>query len=286
LHTFISQSRARKNEYLLETLTIRRLESAKVMRGEASAASSCSAVTVSRESSSESEAAAASTAVHHVEQYVYYTLVPFIAGEPKGRPVRPFKKALLRALRESSAGKLTRVDATSHTAHTSSHTTEHILRILKIDSGVVALTLLGVGEGFVGLTKIYHHKLAIIPVPFLWYQLTLELLSRIRVVGVLIGMKLDRHFAVCLLDIRLGSILINTNDAVVVLPLALLELQLRVADLLLQGSVCGVGLSCRLELPNGLLPVTALSKGLGASLAGFGVGRIETESFVTVGDGF
>jgi len=53
-------------------------------------------------------------------------------------------------------------------------------------------------------------------------NITLELLGRLRIVRVLVGVILDGHLSVGLLDVGLGGILLDAQNVVVVLPFALL----------------------------------------------------------------
>lgn len=115
---------------------------------------------------------------------------------------------------------------------------------------------------------------------------TLELLCNLWRVRVLVRVQLDGHFPVRLLDLLLAGILLHTQNLVVVFPLALLELEFCVADVLLECGVGWVGLGSSLELAYGLLPFAGLLICLGKGFAGLGEGRVQLERLLAVGDGF
>lgn len=94
----------------------------------------------------------------------------------------------------------------------------------------------------------------------------------------------DGELAVRLLDVRLAGGLVKAENLVVILALALLELELGVADLLCDALVRRVGLLHGLELADDLLPVARLAKGLDLGLARLGVRGIQLQRAVAVGD--
>ena len=72
-------------------------------------------------------------------------------------------------------------------------------------------------------------------------------------IGVFIGMPLECLSLIGLLNLLLGDILPNLEYLVVVLPLGLLELQLRLLQLLPESGRRRVDLLHPLQVPHGLL---------------------------------
>ena len=98
-------------------------------------------------------------------------------------------------------------------------------------------------------------------------------------------MTSQRALPIRLLNLRLARLLIHAQNLIVILALALLQLQLRVAYLPRDTRFARVGFLDVLEFAHGFLPVACRAHGFGLGLARFGVGGIEFESLCAVGDG-
>jgi len=87
----------------------------------------------------------------------------------------------------------------------------------------------------------------------------LEPIGRLFIIRVLVRMMYDSQFPVRLFDLGLRGILLDSEDFVVVFPLALLQFQLRASDILGQAGFLRVGFVKGLQFPNSLVPVSRLS---------------------------
>ena len=143
---------------------------------------------------------------------------------------------------------------------------EHLARVDEVLAAVVALPLLRIAEGLVRLADL------------------LEAVGRFRAVGVLVRVVHDGELAVGLLDLGLARVLVEAEDLVVVLALGLLELELRVADVLGDARLRGVRFRDRFEFPHRIVPVPRLAEGTRLCFARFGVSRVERQSSCTVVD--
>lgn len=94
----------------------------------------------------------------------------------------------------------------------------------------------------------------------------------------------NSQLSVSLFDLVVIGILFDPQNLVVVLALALLELELGVADFLCDTRFLRVAFGNGLQLLNCLLPVTGLSQGLGLRLASLGVAGIKLQCTLTVLD--
>lgn len=95
----------------------------------------------------------------------------------------------------------------------------------------------------------------------------------------------DGQLAISLFDIVFARVFLDAEDLVVVLALAFFELELGVADFLLDAGLVGMGLVDGAVFAEGVLPGTGLAEGTGFGFASFEVSGIEGESAGAVGDG-
>jgi len=95
----------------------------------------------------------------------------------------------------------------------------------------------------------------------------------------------DRKLSIRSFDISLGRVPFYTQYLIIILSLALLHLQLRGTDVSLNSRLARIRLMYRLVFSQRGLPVSLFAKGFRFSLAGFGVGRIEVQSVLAVGNG-
>ena len=102
----------------------------------------------------------------------------------------------------------------------------------------------------------------------------------------LVRMMDDSQFPVRLFDLIVICILLHSQNLVVILALALLELELGVADFLCDTGFFGVAFGNGLEFLDCFFPVAGLAEGFGLCLAGFGVAGVELQCAFAVFDCF
>lgn len=144
---------------------------------------------------------------------------------------------------------------------------EHLAGINEVLAAIIARPLLGVAERLVRLANV------------------LEAVGGLLVVGVLVRVVDDGEAAVGLLDRELVRVLLDAQDRVVVLALALLELELRIAHVLGDAGLRRVGLGDGLPLSRGFFPVAGLAQRARFGLAGFDVRGVEGQRAGAVCDG-
>jgi hypothetical protein len=127
--------------------------------------------------------------------------------------------------------------------------------------------LLRIAQGLVGLANI------------------LEPFRRRLVIRILVRVVHDRQSTVRLFDVSLGRVPRYAQYLIVVLSLALLQLQLRVSDLSLDARLARVRLVYGLVFAQRGLPVALFGKRFRLGFAGFDVGRVEVQSSLAIGNG-